>query len=388
MDPLNLLREWVTAGKRPELRDEHIYFDQTKFHRKTPTAFRSHNGEGELYELDALWFYMENKQRSSHAVYIVSCSRQNITPVDVRDVTNVDRYLTSKVSDIPNVAQSDYGDTTCPAPSHSSKRRKTNHANEPGSFYNSLPPVKPQNISSFPAFNWDDYKSREKPIATRDSILLSSTPLNLTESDYQSFWKLIDNIATNAERRRTPVSVESKKQRMLKSRVLNPVIVVPPGLSSLMTISNAKAFLEEGRYVSASSLRHSEGSKQTVVNVKRQSRIDPTREAVFEIINDPVNQLKTKADWSRIVAVFALGKSWQFRRWEQPWNQPNYIFERTCGFYMHYADTPLNENVKKWRLSYLSIAKELRHLDFKVSNMFWKKVDKFLPGHQNQKIFF
>jgi len=388
MDPLNLLREWVTAGKRPELRGEYIYFDQAKFHRKTATAFRSLNGEGELYELDALWFYMENMQRSSHAVYIVSCSRRKITPVDVRDVTNVDRYLNSKASDIPNIVQSDYRDASGSTQSRSSKRRKTRQNTAPGSFYNSLPPVKPQNISSLPVVDWDDYKSREKPISTRDSILLSPTPLNLTENDYQSFWKLIDSIATNAERRRMPVSLENKKQKMLRSRVLNPVIVVPPGLASLMTISNAKAFLGEGRYIPASSFRSNEGSKQTLVTLKRTSKIDPEREAVFEIINDPVKELKTKSDWSRIIAVFALGKSWQFRRWEQPWNEPNYIFERTCGFYMHWDDTPVSANVKKWRLNYLSIAKELRHLDFKVSNRFWKAVDKFLPGHQNQRIFF
>ena len=89
--------------------------------------------------------------------------------------------------------------------------------------------------------------------------------------------------------------------------------------------------------------------------------------------------------------VFVIGKSWQFKKWVNGWKQPEEIFSKTAGFYMHFNDDPPSNHgdVKNWRVHYLPIRRNHRHEDSRIANDFWEKLYLHLrTKHCNKKLYY
>lgn len=121
----------------------------------------------------------------------------------------------------------------------------------------------------------------------------------------------------------TPSS-SSTLGRSQRHRRLDPIIILPSSPSSLLTLSNIKAFLEEGRFVapsSATTLAPTGGSNEVVV-INR-----PNNGGRFLAIDslDALNRLGASRDgatndpWRRVACVVTTGQKWQFKgyRWEE-----------------------------------------------------------------------
>jgi len=82
-------------------------------------------------------------------------------------------------------------------------------------------------------------------------------------------------------------------------------------------------------------------------------------------------------DWSRVVAVFVLGATWQFKNWY--WTTPVDIFSRVLGFYLHYEEEIVPELIKAWDVKILSISKQQskKHLVQTAALEYWKAIDLF-----------
>ncbi|VAH95937.1 unnamed protein product [Triticum turgidum subsp. durum] len=94
-----------------------------------------------------------------------------------------------------------------------------------------------------------------------------------------------------------------------------PIILVPSASQTLITIYNVKDFLEDFVFVpSDEKMRAMKGSpKPECVTLQKKHVRGAGGPVAFEVRDKPAS-LKAD-DWARVVAVFVLGKEWQFKDW-------------------------------------------------------------------------
>ena len=91
-----------------------------------------------------------------------------------------------------------------------------------------------------------------------------------------------------------------------------PIILVPSASQTLLNIYNAKDFLEDGVYVAPDVKAKQMPKKPECVTIQRKIGREKAS-AAYEIRDKPF--AFAPSDWERVVAVFVLGKEWQFKDW-------------------------------------------------------------------------
>ncbi len=120
----------------------------------------------------------------------------------------------------------------------------------------------------------------------------------------------------------------------------DPIILLSPSASSLLRLSNIKSFLESGRYIPPDS-----SSTATMLHLTRTLRdIDPTRPLRFVLVEGP-EHFKPEY-WSRVVAVFTTGQTWQFKNYR--WSKPQELFRHVLGVYVGWRGDPMPPTVHEW----------------------------------------
>ena len=104
-------------------------------------------------------------------------------------------------------------------------------------------------------------------------------------------------------------------------------------------------------------------------------------EAGYEIIDSPLRL--SSSDWERVVAVFAMGKDWQFKGWK--WPTAVEVFSNSLGVYLQYNDVLAPPDaIQKWNVTVLDLSKTRRHLDRTTSLHFWRLLDEFVSQHKRE----
>ncbi|KAF7101492.1 hypothetical protein CFC21_102816, partial [Triticum aestivum] len=96
----------------------------------------------------------------------------------------------------------------------------------------------------------------------------------------------------------------------------------------------------------------------------------------FEVRDKPAS---LKADDSaRVVAVFVLGKEWQFKDW--PFKGHVDIFNKVIGFFVRFEDDSVDSAkvVKQWNVKIIFISKNKRHQDRPAALEVWDRLDEFV----------
>lgn len=109
-------------------------------------------------------------------------------------------------------------------------------------------------------------------------------------------------------------------------------------------MSNIKSFLDSGLYVPAA---HPTLSSQASTNLLHITRVLPSispKPFRFIIVDSPDN-FKPEY-WSRVVAVFTTGQTWQFRGYK--WREPQELFGHVLGVYIGEKGLPVPNEVKGW----------------------------------------
>lgn len=102
-----------------------------------------------------------------------------------------------------------------------------------------------------------------------------------------------------------------------------PIIIVPSGLSGIISSMNAADFLENSSYVTIEEKRKSGAPRE---KERLISRILPNGvRSKYLLIDNP--KLGSK-DWERVVAVFATGQGWQFKDWPAGYMNPVELFSK------------------------------------------------------------
>ncbi|EKD15460.1 uncharacterized protein L3040_001831 [Drepanopeziza brunnea f. sp. 'multigermtubi'] len=125
----------------------------------------------------------------------------------------------------------------------------------------------------------------------------------------------------------------------------DPIILLSPSASSLLRLSNIKAFLENGMYVPPDSTSASSSSSSSLLHTMRViPSIDATRPVRFILVDTP-EQFKPEY-WNRVVAVFTTGQAWQFKAYK--WQNPTELFKHTMGVYVGWRGDQIPDTVKGW----------------------------------------
>jgi parafibromin len=159
----------------------------------------------------------------------------------------------------------------------------------------------------------------------------------------------------------------------------DPIILLSPSASALLRMSNAKAFLEGGRYTPPD-----HNATSTMLHISRTIKeIDPSRPMRFILVEGP-EQFKPEY-WNRVVAVFTTGQAWQFKNYR--WSSPAEVFKHVLGVYLGWrGDEPpeavrafghrvLSCSVEKWRDPGQPGAETSRWRDREVVEAIWKGIE-------------
>lgn len=159
----------------------------------------------------------------------------------------------------------------------------------------------------------------------------------------------------------------------------DPIILLSPSASSLLRMSNVKAFLEGGRYTPAD-----HNSTASMLQVQRKMKdIDPAHAMRFIVVEGP-EQFKPEY-WNRVVAVFTTGQAWQFKNYR--WSNPSDLFKHVMGVYLGWrGEQPPDAvrsfghrvvacSVEKWRDPGVPGAEASRWRDREVVEQIWKAIE-------------
>lgn len=162
-----------------------------------------------------------------------------------------------------------------------------------------------------------------------------------------------------------------------------PIIIVPAGTTSLISLLNVKDFLQDCKFVSPEEKKKLGAIKETEVLLQRKKDIilnqqPQTVTVPLRVVDQPLKL--SPSDWNRVVAVFVQGPLWQFKGWPSvlPDGSPVDIFTKIKGFHVKFDDIKVDANVKKWDVEVLTVSRNRRHMDRACALKFWETLDKFM----------
>lgn len=163
------------------------------------------------------------------------------------------------------------------------------------------------------------------------------------------------------------------------NRAVHPIILLSPSASSLIRLSNARAFFEEFRYEPAKT-----DFDSAMIHIQHEMKdIDTGRKMRF-IMVESVEQFKPEY-WNRVVAVFTTGQTWQFKNYK--WSRPEELFRHVLGIHVGWRTESPPDNVRNWghRVQCFSVDKwrppgapgadASRFRDREVIEAIWKKIE-------------
>ncbi|KAJ4291896.1 accessory factor associated with RNA polymerase II [Kalmusia sp. IMI 367209] len=169
----------------------------------------------------------------------------------------------------------------------------------------------------------------------------------------------------------------SNLQKKPSRRVEQPIILLSPSASSLLRMSNIKSFLDEGIFIPPNTL---DTSSTSILQMKRSLPSICAHEPLRFILVDNTTMFKPNY-WSRVVAVFTTGQSWQFKSYKYP--NPIDLFAHYPGVYVGWEGEPEPETVKAWGRGVSSVhvdkwtgSEKGRWRDREVVERIWGRIEE------------
>lgn len=155
------------------------------------------------------------------------------------------------------------------------------------------------------------------------------------------------------------------------NRRVEPIILLSSSFSSLLRMPNIKSFLNDGVYAPLEQSAES----PSILHITRQLRtINPGSSTRFILVDDPSN---FRPDyWSRVVAVFTTGQTWQFKGYK--WTNPAELFSHALGVYVGWKGEVIPDTVKGWGRQVLSVQIDKgsnRWRDREVVEDIWSQIE-------------
>ncbi|XP_042420130.1 protein CDC73 homolog [Zingiber officinale] len=413
MDPLSVLREYAIRGELDRVSrigDELRFGSEYAFPASAVTAYRSK--QGGFYHLDALLFFARHHQLK-HTDYLQSARHHRVTTVTLPDRKALLDYLLGRTASSDAVS-------LLPPPTSSAANAVEEYRPDDPSLPIEEPPSSAPAVDAYaadqPATVAVDYvamiRSLERPLKDREAflecrnhdfhaVLLASTKREEERQRLESQQRKDGLVAKTrligTDDHHRPVvaayggggddvadAVGSKPKMHLKGSKIGegvPIILVPSAYSTLITIHNVKEFLEDGIFVPTDAkVKALQGPKPDCVTV--QKKLSRDRAVAAYEVRDKPSGFKPE-DWDRVVAVFVLGKEWQFKDW--PFKDHVEIFNKIIGFYVRFEDDSVEsaKTVKQWNVKIISISKHKRHQDRAAALEVWDRLEEFMRSRSH-----
>lgn len=402
MDPLSALREYTIRDELDKIirvGDDFHFGNDYIYPCSSETAYRSK--QGNLYTLETLVHYVNN-HHLKHIDYLLNARTHKIPTVTLPDKKPLLNYLQGKISSneaIEFIVPQNVNIAPMPMDVVEEYR-----PDDPG--FNGQENQEEEIINK--VSDNVDYvaliKSTERPLKDREALL---------KCKHRDFYNVLVTATRREEDRQRMESHQRKDGLVAKSRLMGaddhhrgygddlgfetpkpkmnfkgskigegvPIILVPSAFQTLITIYNVKEFLEDGVYIPTDvKVKQMKGPKPDCVTVQKKFSRDRVVTA-YEVRDKP-STLKAE-DWERVVAVFVLGKEWQFKDW--PFKDHVEIFNKIIGFFMRFEDDSVEsaKMVKQWNVKIISISKNKRHQDRAAALEVWDRLEEFVRSRSH-----
>ena len=164
-----------------------------------------------------------------------------------------------------------------------------------------------------------------------------------------------------------------------------PVIVLPKGMSTPITMANAYEFFANAKFVPRDASRKVQKPPTTFTRKVATRLGGGVME--YELMDNPTTKLgKDAAEWQRIVAVIALGASWQFADWPGQYKEPVHLFGRTYGFYIGMEGDKVPAELEGWAVRKGKLNRDKRGMDSVCYASFWNGLDEWMAIHKPEML--
>lgn len=436
MDPLSLLREFITTGQFGQVTiDEDGTVDfggRFTFDKNAPTAYKSDQGKGEYYDIESIVFFVQKDYASKFREYYNEVKKLGIKQVTFVDKQDLKDYLTGKSStsaaihlSLPELPTADthiakkqkHDSETLPQPGVSKKAvMDINSYERQLRDRNSMLSVPGRNfdiaVKLADRVNNDWIKSRNNARKLATASKSSGRYERETEADARmrqlGAEKLgIESIgfisapgaapmpSTEEQNKKAeasrpaaprpiarPLSKSSAHQQQQKLPGA-PILLVPAAMTAFFNMFNIVSFLENGTFTPVDVARKEAGGvKKDKIYINRTiGRNKPVKYEITDVL---------PRDWSRVVGVVCLGKAWQFKQWPHKGAASGDLvdaFQKVCGTYFHYTDEKVDPTVKGWNVKLIGLNRSVRHHDITAAQDFWKHLDAFLQARNCRLVY-
>ena len=331
----------------------------------------------DYFDLRAIYFAYAEKDKS-YTEYFQDCQKFGVKLVSLIIRRDLIDYLTGRADDHPFLASpAEFAKVSSAAGKVDMKRA-------------SSPVAGDLNSSGDRKQSKRAHKDRSKEIMSKERQLIGRNTVMIEESakSFEVHRKLaVDIIMKGIVKVAAPLSAStpvSSKAPSSRSgavsaaaiKTIEPIILVPATITSMLTLYNAEKFFQQSQFVPSDSAKETQFQKSSAVNVEHQH---PSGKKIKFSIVDNIGRLE---DWDRVVAVFCSGQDWQFRGWK--WQEPVELFTNVKGFHLKYSDSKLDSNVRGWNVSVLEVNRYKRHLDAQCVHQFWAVMDQWIASNKPQ----
>ncbi|ORY82014.1 RNA pol II accessory factor, Cdc73 family-domain-containing protein [Protomyces lactucae-debilis] len=162
-----------------------------------------------------------------------------------------------------------------------------------------------------------------------------------------------------------------------KSRLRDPIILLSPSASSLITMHNVKKFLEDGVFVPPEqAARETGGPAPELLSLAYKSKLRPGYTLRFVVV-ESTDKFKPEY-WDRLLVVFTTGQAWQFKPYAQSFSDPRSLFQKCKGVLVKYSDDAAIPAERDWNIQSIKVDRARRYNDRVTVSAFWHSIEKWM----------
>ena len=385
--PLHILRKWITEGNEGNIeeKDGSISFNNVSLKLDLQTELKQKNKQA-FYNLQQVWFALKHSDLT-YSDYIAACQRENMRNVYFADRKEILQWLKGEkptISSIiePKTEEVEQPDAQQTESVDSSQQAKDQNENAQTSTANQeatadhygqqqqkeieliIEPA-PSQTEKHPMIEYER-------IRTIDSLLLCNYDFSdmIDKNEMLKKQESIQQRARIDDQRRnefngredTSILGSSKK----KSNFHNYIILVCRTTKCCINNSNIKEFLTGGKWVPPR-----DEPKNTHFTIEHDHSVK-MKQYKYDVVAD--ERLLTDSDWSKVVAIFVIGKKWQIKNYKP--NEPQQLFEKILGIYVGWDQEPIPSDIRTWRIKSFLINQRERHSDPQAINNIWHEIEE------------
>lgn len=159
-------------------------------------------------------------------------------------------------------------------------------------------------------------------------------------------------------------------------RPQNPIFLISPSASAVLTMGNIKSFLEKGLYINPQTTDPEQQQLLSSSDITMVTHTFPKIGRVTFMCVDNTDKFSKEEHWDRTMAVFTTGQKWQFKNYK--WSDPTELFQKVKGYYFHFDKDPIPQTCNDWNVEKVGLDKHKRFKDAVVLNHFWDSIERVM----------